>query len=97
MASTFEAHAPLPVTVVSGYLGAGKTTLVNAILAGDHGLRIAVLVNDFGEVAIDEALSSTVTATWSRSPMAACAARSAATSTMPSTGFCACATGSTAC
>ena len=56
MASTFEAHAPLPVTVVSGYLGAGKTTLVNAILAGDHGLRIAVLVNDFGEVAIDEAL-----------------------------------------
>jgi len=51
-------RSPLPVTIVSGYLGAGKTTLVNAILAGEHGLRIAVLVNDFGKVAIDELLIS---------------------------------------
>jgi G3E family GTPase len=47
---------PLPMTVVSGYLGAGKTTLVNSILSGDHGMRIAVLVNDFGRIAIDDAL-----------------------------------------
>jgi G3E family GTPase len=47
---------PLPTTVVSGYLGAGKTTLVNSILSGDHAQRIAVLVNDFGKIAIDETL-----------------------------------------
>ena len=47
---------PLPMTIVSGYLGAGKTTLVNSILSGDHDLRIAVLVNDFGKIAIDETL-----------------------------------------
>ena len=44
---------PIPVTVIGGYLGAGKTTLVNAILTGDHGRRLAVIVNDFGDVAID--------------------------------------------
>ena len=42
-----------PVTLISGYLGAGKTTLVNALLRGADGRRLAVLVNDFGELPVD--------------------------------------------
>ncbi|MDE0289691.1 MAG: GTP-binding protein [bacterium] len=41
------------VTVLTGFLGAGKTTLVNHILSTDHGRRIAVIVNEFGEIGID--------------------------------------------
>ncbi|WP_050930692.1 CobW family GTP-binding protein [Aestuariivita boseongensis] len=44
---------PLPVTIVSGYLGAGKTTLINRLLAEDHGLSLMVIVNDFGSINID--------------------------------------------
>ncbi len=43
----------MPMTVVSGYLGAGKTTLINRVLAENHGLRLLVMVNDFGAINID--------------------------------------------
>eukprot|EP00878_Enallax_costatus_P005931 GHUV01006222.1.p1 GENE.GHUV01006222.1~~GHUV01006222.1.p1 ORF type:complete len:128 (+),score=29.13 GHUV01006222.1:147-530(+) len=46
----------VPVTVITGFLGAGKTTLVNHILQGTHGKKIAVIENEFGEVGIDDAL-----------------------------------------
>jgi G3E family GTPase len=51
-----EATEKLPVTLLTGYLGAGKTTLLNRILTGSHGLRFAVIVNEFGEIGIDNDL-----------------------------------------
>jgi G3E family GTPase len=51
-----SAPAQIPVTVLTGYLGAGKTTLLNRILTEDHGRRYAVIVNEFGEVGIDNDL-----------------------------------------
>jgi len=47
---------PLPLTVIGGYLGAGKTTLINQLLAGSQGERLALLINDFGDVNIDQRL-----------------------------------------
>ncbi len=50
------ADSRVPVTVLTGYLGAGKTTLLNHILSRQHGMRIAVIENEFGEISIDDAL-----------------------------------------
>merc|ERR1711912_194457 len=46
----------VPVSILTGFLGSGKTTLLNYILEKNHGKRIAVIENEFGEVGIDDAL-----------------------------------------
>ena len=51
-----DTQTQTPVTVLTGYLGAGKTTLLNRILSEDHGKRYAVIVNEFGEIGIDNDL-----------------------------------------
>jgi G3E family GTPase len=51
-----DTQKPTAVTVITGYLGSGKTTLVNRILTENHGKRYAVIVNEFGEVGIDNDL-----------------------------------------
>jgi G3E family GTPase len=51
-----EHDSRVPVTVLTGFLGSGKTTLLNRILTEEHGRRIAVIENEFGEVGVDDAL-----------------------------------------
>ena len=53
---TPETASKIPVTVLTGYLGAGKTTLLNRILSEPHGKKYAVIVNEFGEIGIDNDL-----------------------------------------
>ena len=49
-------NAQVPVTILTGFLGVGKTTLLNHILSERHDEKIAVIENEFGEVGIDNAL-----------------------------------------
>lgn len=46
----------IPVTILTGYLGSGKTTFVNYLLKENHGHKIAIIENEFGEVSIDDGL-----------------------------------------
>jgi G3E family GTPase len=56
MSSPSNTADKIPVTVLTGYLGAGKTTLLNRILSEPHGKKFAVIVNEFGEIGIDNDL-----------------------------------------
>ena len=56
MTSESRMDSRIPVTIIAGFLGSGKTTLVNHIIASNRGMKIGVIVNDFGEIDIDSNL-----------------------------------------
>jgi hypothetical protein len=69
----------VPATIVTGFLGAGKTTLIRNLIAQANGRRIALIVNEFGDMGFDGELAATASAARARLsslPMAASAARS---------------------
>ena len=54
--TTTSKDSRVPVTILTGYLGSGKTTLLNHILTSNHGKKIAIIENEFGDTAIDDKL-----------------------------------------
>tara|TARA_A100001015_G_scaffold310162_1_gene410983 strand:- start:176 stop:352 length:177 start_codon:yes stop_codon:yes gene_type:complete len=56
MSSKISNDGKLGITVITGFLGSGKTTLLNRILKENHGKKLAVIENEFGEVGIDDEL-----------------------------------------
>ena len=61
--TTTSKDSRVPVTILTGYLGSGKTTLLNHILTSNHGKKIAIIENEFGDVGIDDALMAKNTKT----------------------------------
>ena len=71
--------SPIPVTVLSGFLGAGKTTLLRHLLKAEHGLKIAVIENEFSDAGIDTQLLGAEPVQVMTLSTAACAAPSTPT------------------
>ena len=72
----------IPLTVIGGYLGAGKTTLINQILRDPQGKRYLIMVNDFGAINVDAALLVSADEDTIQLSMAVCVARWARTSSL---------------